>query len=50
MLRDDTLVHIGRALGLDCAWLIYHALAREPVDGFGNRVDWITIQARILTE
>lgn len=49
MLADD-LVAIGAALGEDIARRVYYALAREPIDAHGERVDWFDIRSRIVVE
>lgn len=48
MLRDDVLVAIGQHMGVAWAQAIYFALAHEPLDAYGNRVDWTVIRARIV--
>lgn len=45
----DVLVAVGVALGLPTAAQLYYALAQEPVDAYGQRVDWLVIAARIRT-
>lgn len=49
MLADD-LVVIGATLGEEVARRVYYALAREPIDPYGNRIDWFDIRARIVTQ
>jgi hypothetical protein len=46
-ISADLLVEIGRACGVPAAEAVYLALAREPVDAHGQRVDWLVIAARI---
>ena len=49
VVRADELVMVGERIGMRCAESIYLALAQEPIDGDGQRVDWLIIQAQILT-
>ena len=43
----DLLVAVGQSLGIQAAEILYYGLAREPVDAYGTRVDWVVIRARI---
>lgn len=47
VVRDELLVAVGRALGVSAAEELYLALASEPVDAHGARVDWEVIGAQI---
>lgn len=47
LVRD--LILIGEALGVDVAERIYYALAEEPRDARGERIDWTAICAVILS-
>jgi len=48
LVAADLLVAVGVALGVAVAEALYLGLSQEPVDVSGQRVDWETIQARIL--
>jgi hypothetical protein len=48
VLSVDELVTIGKTCGVSLAEHVYLSLAREPTE-HGERVDWLTIQARILS-
>lgn len=45
VVRD--LVTVGRTLGMEMAERLYLALAAEPRDAQGDRIDWLVIRARI---
>ena len=47
ILLVDDLVAIGLICGVESARRVYYALAREPIDRYGNRVDWLEIQGQI---
>lgn len=42
------LVQVGVALGADVAERLYLALASEPLDRYGNKIDWTVIQRAIV--
>lgn len=46
-LAADWIVLLGQTFGVEVAEQVYFALASEPTDAHGQRVDWLTIQARI---
>lgn len=48
-ITAELLVEIGRVFGELAAETLYLALAREPVDVHGHRVDWVVIRACIRT-
>lgn len=47
MIVQD-LVQVGVALGADVAERLYLALASEPLDRYGNKIDWTVIQRAIV--
>jgi hypothetical protein len=44
------LIRIGKTLGLETAERMYFALAQEPRDAQGTRIDWTAIRAWIVQE
>jgi hypothetical protein len=46
-VRASVLEAVGRALGVEVAWVVYCGLAREPVDADLAPVDWELIRRAI---
>jgi hypothetical protein len=46
-LQVEDLVAIGRTTSVVVAERVYRALAQEPLNRYGERVDWLVIRALI---
>jgi hypothetical protein len=48
-LQVEDLIVLGQATSIALAERVYRALAQEPRNRDGERVDWLEIRSRIVT-
>lgn len=48
-LQVEDLILIGRELSVAVAERVYRALSQEPLNRYGERIDWLEIRAQIVT-